>query len=498
MPTDRRVSRAVALGLLALAAVVVAASSARGGGHVDLEVYVRAGRRWLAGMDPYAARPELPFTYPPFAVLLSVPMALAPGVALAVLTTLTLVAAAGGALSAARDAGRPSLAGHGPPARLSPRQDSGRVRLAWVAVGAGALLSEPVRRTLHLGQVNGLVVGLVLVDLLLVPRPWRGWLTGVAAGTKLTPLVFVLHPLARRDWATAVRIVAGFAATVLVGALVLPAESRTYWTSLALDPGRVGAPGFADNQSLLGLFDRVVPGHATAAWLAASVLAVGAGLVALQRRRGRAPIEGVVVCALLGLLLSPISWSHHWLLLPAAAVVCLRDRRPLVAAIAGATVLLAEPLASSGAVGGSGLLEGLATNAITIAGVLCLVTLARVPGRPIIEAPPGGGPTARGRGPARLPLRPARVGRRRLIPAFPNGTQVRGVARGYEGSRRQETMTKHISHLQEDGTVFPPVTPDPPLPPGQPEIVVPEMVPPKDTATPTRPTEDPKPTEQPD
>lgn len=59
-------------------------------------------------------------------------------------------------------------------------------------------------------------------------------------------------------------------------------------------------------------------------------------------------------------------------------------------------------------------------------------------------------------------------------------------------------MTKHISHLQEDGTVFPPVTPDPPLPPGQPEIVVPEMVPPKDTATPTRPTEDPKPTEQPD
>lgn len=59
-------------------------------------------------------------------------------------------------------------------------------------------------------------------------------------------------------------------------------------------------------------------------------------------------------------------------------------------------------------------------------------------------------------------------------------------------------MSHFQSNLQDDGTVFPPVTPDPPLPPGQEEIVVPELIPPPDTPGPTEPTEDPKPTEQPD
>jgi hypothetical protein len=38
-------------------------------------------------------------------------------------------------------------------------------------------------------------------------------------------------------------------------------------------------------------------------------------------------------------------------------------------------------------------------------------------------------------------------------------------------------VTPYESHLQDDGSVFPPVTPDPPLPPGQQEIEVPEIVP---------------------
>lgn len=38
-------------------------------------------------------------------------------------------------------------------------------------------------------------------------------------------------------------------------------------------------------------------------------------------------------------------------------------------------------------------------------------------------------------------------------------------------------MTPYESHLRPDGTVFPPVTPDPPTPPGQEEILVPELDP---------------------
>ncbi|HET7800435.1 MAG TPA: hypothetical protein VFL38_08430 [Humibacillus xanthopallidus] len=41
-------------------------------------------------------------------------------------------------------------------------------------------------------------------------------------------------------------------------------------------------------------------------------------------------------------------------------------------------------------------------------------------------------------------------------------------------------MSTYESHLQDDGSVFPPVTPDPPRPPGQDEIFVPEIVPVKD------------------
>lgn len=37
-------------------------------------------------------------------------------------------------------------------------------------------------------------------------------------------------------------------------------------------------------------------------------------------------------------------------------------------------------------------------------------------------------------------------------------------------------MNEHHSNLRPDGTVFPPVTPDPPPPPGQPAFIVPDIV----------------------
>ena len=179
-PVHARVPALLGAGVLALAlllTVVVAVA----GDHVDFDVYVRAGERWLGGLDPYAVRPELPFTYPPVAVPLSALLSLAPAVGLAVLSLLTLLTAGGGAAAAA-------------PATPTTRttQTTRTTRGATVGVSllavAAAVVSEPVLRGLSLGQVNGLVVGLVLLDLLVVPPRWRGWLTGIAAGTKLTPL----------------------------------------------------------------------------------------------------------------------------------------------------------------------------------------------------------------------------------------------------------------------------------------------------------------------
>jgi len=45
-------------------------------------------------------------------------------------------------------------------------------------------------------------------------------------------------------------------------------------------------------------------------------------------------------------------------------------------------------------------------------------------------------------------------------------------------------VTFHESHLRDDGSVFPPVTPDPPLPPGQEEIQVPDLIPEVDPENP--------------
>lgn len=468
--------------LVAVAATVVVVWSTLGGDHVDFEVYARAGARWLAAEDPYALRPELPFTYPPFAVLLSVPMALAPGLALLVLSMLGVASAAWASLRASGFAWH--AAGPG---------------ISAVAVVAVTVVSVPVLRGLHLGQVNGLVVGLVLVDLLVVPRRWRGLLTGVAAGIKLTPLVFILLPLVRREWDVAARVGTGFALTVVVGALALPAGSMAYWGGLVGDAERVGSPGFADNQSLLGALTRLAPGDATPLWVLSSLVVLGLGVSALIRVREPEVLHGIVVCALVGLLVSPISWSHHWLLLPAAAILCAREGHRMVAGAVLGVSVLAAPLELWTRAVEAGLAEtalgALLTSPLTLAGLACLVLLARR--RPSTagdsagdhagdQARDPGGP--RGRTRPGFRLGPPSFGRNEVQPA------TAGVCRPQEAT----TMSHFESNLQDDGTVFPPVTPDPPLPPGQEEIVVPEIIPPADTAGPTEPTEDPQPTEQPD
>ena len=70
------------------------------------------------------------------------------------------------------------------------------------AVVLGAL--EPVLQTFEFGQINLLLMALVAVDCL-VDRPrWpRGMLIGIAAAIKLTPAVFLLYFLLRRDYRAA-------------------------------------------------------------------------------------------------------------------------------------------------------------------------------------------------------------------------------------------------------------------------------------------------------
>ena len=60
-------------------------------------------------------------------------------------------------------------------------------------------------------------------------RWWHGIAIGVAAGVKLTPLIFIPYLLLIGRIRQAATAAGTFVATVLVGYAVLPRDSGTYW-----------------------------------------------------------------------------------------------------------------------------------------------------------------------------------------------------------------------------------------------------------------------------
>jgi alpha-1,2-mannosyltransferase len=306
---------------------------------IDLRVYRAGGAALMQGVPLYSAHPDgslLPFTYPPFAGLVCLPLAAlgwtGARVAITVASVVALVAVV-----------RISLAHGG--VRSGPVPAAVRGGTV-AAVLAAALLLEPVRATLAFGQINLLLMALVLADLTVrKDRPSCGVLVGLAAAVKLTPLIFVGYLLVTGRPRAAATAAATFAGTVLAGWVLLPAESARYWFHLVAQPDRVGGVGFSGNQSLLGALTRVLHGSAAARplWMVAAVTVGGVGLAVAAGLSARgAELAGIAVCGLTGLLVSPISWTHHWVwVLPAGIAAAARPRlRPVVAA-AGLLFVLA-------------------------------------------------------------------------------------------------------------------------------------------------------------
>jgi len=199
------------------------------------------------------------------------------------------------------------------------------VRLgATFGVSALALATEPVQQTLALGQVNLLLMLLIVADLLTGgalaaegrTRWWHGAGIGIAAGVKLTPLIFIPYLLLIRKYRQAATATAAFAATVALGYAILPRDSGTYWVhGLFLKANRIVFLGTRGNQSLRGVLTRLAGSvnSATTLWIVLAILVVIAGLVtgAMLYRAGQ-PVPAMLACALTGLLVSPLSWDHHW------------------------------------------------------------------------------------------------------------------------------------------------------------------------------------------
>jgi alpha-1,2-mannosyltransferase len=300
----------LAAGTLALAVpaavfTVVYLSQADHWFMTDLQVYRWGGSLARQAGPLYTAKFQgtLSFTYPPFAAAVFEPLSALPLLAVkqAVIacSVLALFASAW-------------LAWGGAGVR-----DSWARAAAALAVTDLALCTDPVQQTINLGQINLVLMAVVLADLLTPgDRWWRGAGVGLATGLKLSPGIFIAYLLVTRRFRAAGTAIAVFALTVAAGFAVLPGSSRQYWLSgLFLDAGRPGPLIYASNQSLLGAIARLA-GSSRAAlpyWLAAALLVAACGLLAAAwayRRSGE--LAAVSVCAVTGLLVSPVSWDHHW------------------------------------------------------------------------------------------------------------------------------------------------------------------------------------------
>jgi len=350
--------RAVARRLARLAPALLLASVAarlawtylvpNGANFVDLHVYLGGA----AALDQpgtlysyvYADQtPDfpLPFTYPPFAALIFYPLSTVPFGLVALAWQLGIIAALYGVVRVSqRLIGVAAGAGH-------------RAAMLWTAV---AIWTEPLRSTFDYGQINVVLV-LAVLWAAYSTRWWvSGLLVGVAAGIKLTPAIAGVYLVGMRRWAAAALAFAVFAATVALSVAVIGQQARYYFTDLLGDAGRIGPIGTSFNQSWRGGVSRIL-GHdagygpvvlagiavtavlAVLAWRALAgddaerseaeeaANTAPAGDDAERSEAEEAPntapagddaehrdrLGSLLVVELFGLLISPISWTHHWI-----------------------------------------------------------------------------------------------------------------------------------------------------------------------------------------
>jgi alpha-1,2-mannosyltransferase len=289
---------------------------------VDLNVYRTGGLSVLQGQPLYTVLTQppqlLPFTYPPVAALFAVPLAVLawPAAQLAwvpfVYVPLAVVI---------WYAFAPLL-----------RRAHGPLRaVVFAALFAGCAYLFPMRDEIRFGQVDMVLLAMSVADCAArAPRWPRGALVGLATAIKLVPGVFIVYLWLSGRRRAAVTAAATALAWTLGTWLLLPGDSVTYWTSAIFQSGRLGSNAGTSNQSLRGILLReFLPGQAPGALWAVLAVAVAAAGFTLARRLARQGrnMEGIAVTALLWVLLSPVSWIHHFVVVVVVIGAILADGR---------------------------------------------------------------------------------------------------------------------------------------------------------------------------
>jgi alpha-1,2-mannosyltransferase len=325
--------------------------------RIDIDVYRMGGRAWLNNTPLYSestifrteAGVDLPFTYPPLAAIMFAPFAWLPlpGASIAItVTTFVLLLVSIMIVLTRLDVW--------PQSRLGGSALARRCWLAVAIVGPAVLYLEPVRANFNFGQINVVLMTLVIADC--VPRrtPWpRGILLGVAIALKLTPAVFLLYFLLRRDFRALLTTVASSVVVTLAAFALAWGDSWEYWTKTVRNTDRIGTATLNTNQNISGTLARfgmsATPRFLLWVLLCFAVLALTVWAAHRVLRAGQ-PVLALMCVAMFGLVVSPVSWSHHWVwALPTMVTITVAAYRERSAALAmvsavGAFLLVFTPI----------------------------------------------------------------------------------------------------------------------------------------------------------
>jgi alpha-1,2-mannosyltransferase len=317
--------------------------------RIDVEVYRMGARAWLDGRPLYSDGAmfhtsiglNLPFTYPPLAAIAFCPIALVPFPVASVtmtLITLALLLASTVIVLSRLDVGSPAA----------------RWWLAAFVVGLAVIHLEPIESNLAFGQINVILMTLVIADCLPCRTPWpRGTLLGFAIALKLTPAAFLLYFALRRDARAALTATASFAIASLAGFLLAWRDSLQYWIATVRHTERIGNASLNTNQNIAGALARLplTASEQFAVWTLGCLVVLALTVWAARRTlRAGEPVLALMCIALFGLVVSPVSWSHHWVwVLPAVLTTGVlahrrRNRALAVVTAVGIALLVWTPI----------------------------------------------------------------------------------------------------------------------------------------------------------
>jgi alpha-1,2-mannosyltransferase len=311
---------------------------------IDTDVYRMGGQAWLTGRPLYADGAvfatqgglDLPFTYPPLAAIVFSPLALVSlqvaSVLFTIITCLLLVVSIWIVLSRLQV-----------PVATRPGAGPLWLRRGWLAAGLVAMSMmwlEPIQANFHFGQINVVLMTLVIADCVRRRTPWpRGLLLGIAIALKLTPAVFLVYFALRRDIRAALTALAAFVAATLLGFALAWRDSWEYWTSTVAHTDRIGTATLNTNQNAAGALARLGldPSTHFVVWTVSCLLVLALTVWAVRRVLAAGePTLAVMCVAMFGLVVSPVSWSHHWVwALPTVIVTAVLGYRYRSAALAG-------------------------------------------------------------------------------------------------------------------------------------------------------------------